>query len=78
MSTFQARFPGTCKRCGRSFPAGTSINWRQGYGAEHSTASGCLKAVENPLPIGAPAPVINAAFPKLHQFLIAARDRGLK
>ena len=29
----QARFPGTCRDCGRKFPAGTDIDWQKGQGA---------------------------------------------
>lgn len=35
MATITARFPGQCKACGGSFPAGTQVEWSKGAGSRH-------------------------------------------
>lgn len=37
MSVITSKFPGTCTKCGKSFPAGTSINWAPGKNPTHAT-----------------------------------------
>lgn len=36
--TLNAKFAGTCKRCGQQFPAGTKIRWAKGKGSYHLAA----------------------------------------
>ena len=35
MKTLTANYPGTCRKCGARFPAGTKINWERGGRSEH-------------------------------------------
>lgn len=37
--TIQAKFPGTCSRCGRRFQAGAPINWIRGAAPSHAACS---------------------------------------
>jgi hypothetical protein len=37
--TIQAKFPGTCGKCGRRFAAGTMISWQRGTAPSHTTCS---------------------------------------
>ena len=38
--TIQAKFQGTCTKCGQRFAAGTRIEWQRGAGSAHVTCPG--------------------------------------
>jgi hypothetical protein len=42
--TMQAKYPGTCSRCGQRFETGTAIDWQRGKGAMHATVKACEEA----------------------------------
>jgi hypothetical protein len=70
-----SQFPGTCKACGCSFPAGTSIVWAPGAGARHADLQACEAAkAERASAASVPGPDLT----KVAKFLSDARDRGLK
>ena len=39
-----AKYPGTCKACGKPFAAGTQIEWQKGEGSRHLNCNGAAAA----------------------------------
>lgn len=72
--TMNARFPGTCGRCGRAIAVGQIIDWERGRTATHATPGDCQRAQAVPAAV---APV-TIGFGSVVAFLRAARDRGLR
>ncbi len=75
--TMNARFDGTCKRCGVHFTKGTEINWSRGWGATHATVEACGKAIAaaNAAPV---APSVRLDMSPVADFILAAKERGVK
>jgi len=71
--TMQAKFPGTCSACGCRFSTGTPIEWERGRGARHATTAQCDVAKAH----AAAAPKVTANLKGIHDFLMAAKGKGL-
>jgi hypothetical protein len=72
-----SKFAGTCTACRRDFPAGTDILWAKGVGARHYSPAACVAALAA-APVAAPPVVAAVSMKPIADFLLAAKDRGLK
>jgi len=48
MCVMTSKYPGTCRKCGESFPAGEKIEWERGSGASHAKCPEKKPAVKSP------------------------------
>jgi len=75
MTTIISKYPGVCKRCGGSIPAGVRVLWERGYGVRHESTDIC-EAAKIAVPSLPPAVHMDAA--EIVKFLQNAHASGLK
>lgn len=72
--TMIAKFDGVCKRCNCRFAKGVTIDWSKGYGATHVSTEACAAAKLAKYP----APTVKLNMSPVADFILAAKERGVK
>jgi hypothetical protein len=78
--TITSKFPGKCYRCNGQIVPGERIEWERGKPPLHADLAKCAAMKASLLATPAPAPILlpQLNVKPIHEFLTAARDRGLK